>query len=141
MIGKALLTLSAIASCLGPFIADFNETHVLNPRWPPHARFHNGQTMSMGLLLSLCTLYYTYRTKTKQQTREDMFAAAVFGSLYWISGMSAILYPGSAAIDPEFGDPKTFPQFWPFAGIGITNWVGWWLETRGYEDMVGAKSS
>lgn len=33
MFGKALLTLSAAGAMLGPFIADFNETHVLNPRW------------------------------------------------------------------------------------------------------------
>ena len=34
MLGRTLLTLSGLAQALGPFIADFNETHVLNPRWP-----------------------------------------------------------------------------------------------------------
>jgi hypothetical protein len=94
--------------------------------------------MLMGLLLSICTLYYTYRARTKPQVREDMFTAAVFGSLYWVSGLSAILYRGSAAIDPEFGDPNTFPQFWVFTGLGVASWVGWWLETRN-GNMGGAK--
>jgi hypothetical protein len=86
--------------------------------------------MSTGLLLSLYTLYYTYRGSIKLQVREDMFSPTVFGSLYWISGLGAILCPGSAAIDPDFGDPKTFPQFWLFTGLGAASWARWWLETR-----------
>jgi hypothetical protein len=81
MLGKALLTLSAIGQILGPFIADFNHTHVKNPKWPPHAKFHNGQTMSMGLCLGLATLYYTYRPKGAHNG-DDFFTAAIFGSLY-----------------------------------------------------------
>lgn len=106
MLGKVLLTLSAAGSILGPFIADFNETHVLNPRWPPHAKFHNGQTMSMGLGLGLATLFYTWRSaglSTAAMARDSLFTAAIFGSIYWITGLSAILYPGTLAIDPEFG--------------------------------------
>jgi hypothetical protein len=122
MLGKALLSLSATIQLLGPFIADFNETHVLNPRWPPHARFHNGQTMSMGLALGLCTLYYALRPcPNKEKAKDSLVTAALFGSLYWITGLSAALYPGSKAIDPEFGEG--FPQFWLFLGLGGSAWA------------------
>ncbi|KAK1021021.1 hypothetical protein LTR33_018606, partial [Friedmanniomyces endolithicus] len=46
--GRALITLANLLYAVGAFAADFNETHVYNPRWPPHARFHNGQTMTLG---------------------------------------------------------------------------------------------
>lgn len=139
MLGRALLTLSAASQCVGPFIADFNETHVLNPRWPPHARFHNGQTMSMGVCLSLATLYYTYRmpyhgsdrvpgSATYIMARDSVLTAAICGSLYWITGLSAILYPGSKGLDPEFGEG--FPQFYIFVGWLVATWVGWRFETR-----------
>ncbi|KAE8441116.1 hypothetical protein EG329_005858 [Mollisiaceae sp. DMI_Dod_QoI] len=129
MLGKLLLSISALGQILGPFIADFNETHVLNPRWPPHARFHNGQTMSMGLGLGLATLYYTFRPAANVAAAKDsVMTAAVFGFLYWITGLSAILYPGSKAIDPEFGEG--FPQFWAFSGFGICSLLGWFLESR-----------
>lgn len=127
MLGRICLSLSAVSQLLGPFIADFNKTHVLNPRWPPHARFHNGQTMSMGLCLALATLYYTYRPVAEDAAADSILTATVFGSLYWITGLSAILYPGSNGMDPEFGEG--FPQFPLFAGLLGLTWAGWWLET------------
>jgi len=126
MFGKICLTVSALAQILGPFLADFNETHVKNPRWPPHAKFHNGQTMSMGVGLALATLYYTWRTTPVIAAKDSLFTATVFSSLYWITGLSAILYPGAKGMDPEFGEG--FPQIWLFGGLLTTSWVGYWAE-------------
>lgn len=129
MLGRSFLTLSILGQIVGPFIADFNHTHVLNPNWPPHAKFHNGQTMSMGVGLGLASLYYTFRsTPNSAAAADSLFIAAIFGSLYWITGISAIFYPGSLAVDPEFGEG--FPQFPLFAGLLASTWIGWWLETR-----------
>ncbi|KAK4972597.1 hypothetical protein LTR28_012123 [Elasticomyces elasticus] len=52
-VGRWLLTVSAVFTGIAPIVVDWNETHVYNPLWPPHAKFHNGQTMSMGVFLSL----------------------------------------------------------------------------------------
>jgi len=143
MLGKALLALSATMQILGPFLADFNETHVLNPNWPPHARFHNGQTMSLGFALGLCTLYYTFRPPPlplplsaqngNASAKDSLVTAALFGSLYWVTGLSGILYPGSKAVDPEFGEG--FPQFWLFLGLGVASWVGAGLEIWGLKEV------
>lgn len=131
MIGRILLSISGTAQILGPFIADFNETHVRNPRWPPHARFHNGQTMSLGLGLGLATLYFTHRhafsSASVAREKDSLMTAAIFGCLYWLTGLSAILYPGSLAVDPEFGEG--FPQFWLFLGLAASSLGGWGLET------------
>jgi len=125
MLGRILLTISGLGNMLGPFIADFNETHVKNPRWPPHAKFHNGQTMSLGLILGALCLYYTFRRSNNQ--RDSLRTAAVLGSIYFIAGLSAILYPGSLAVDPEFG--TGFPQLPIFVGIIVASWGGYWLES------------
>jgi hypothetical protein len=132
MLGRILLSITGLGQILGPFIADFNETHVKNPRWPPHARFHNGQTMSMGLCLGLATMYYTFRRNASvEKERESLFTAMIFGSVYWVTGLSAILYPGSLAVDPEFGEG--FPQFWLFVGLLGCAVVGWGFEVLGLE--------
>lgn len=59
--GRILLTLVALMTSTACFVADWNESHIYNHTWPGHAKFHNGQTMSMGLLLGLAALYYLYR--------------------------------------------------------------------------------
>ncbi|GME37805.1 hypothetical protein B0H19DRAFT_1163957 [Neofusicoccum parvum] len=56
--GQTLLTLVALITSTGCFLADWNETHIHNPTWPAHAKFHNGQTMSFGALLGACTLWH-----------------------------------------------------------------------------------
>ncbi|KAF2403010.1 hypothetical protein EJ06DRAFT_527974 [Trichodelitschia bisporula] len=127
-VGRVLLSLSALVSSAGAFLADWNETHIYNPRWPPHAKFHNGQTMSMGVALAVATLYYTWRTVPSSQRRESLFTAAVFGSIYFISALSAILYPDSKGMDPEFGEG--FVQAGPFSACVLMNWVGYWMEIR-----------
>jgi hypothetical protein len=38
MLGKLLLTVDATALLLGAPIADYNHTHIFNPRWTPHAK-------------------------------------------------------------------------------------------------------
>jgi hypothetical protein len=46
-VGKVLISLVAAETAAGPYMFDWNETHIYNPTWPPHAKFHNAQTMSM----------------------------------------------------------------------------------------------
>jgi len=90
--------------------------------------------MSMGVGLGLATLYFTYRAAPSlaspaaalEMKQDDFFTAAIFGSLYWITGLSAILYPGSLAVDPEFGEG--FPQLFVFGPLLILSWAGAWLE-------------
>ena len=132
--GRVCLSLVALLTSTGCYAADWNETHVKNPRWPPHARFHNGQTMSMGFCLGVLTAYFTWRpaltpaARSGIGERESVTIAAVLGTLYWTTGLSAILYPGTKWVDPEFGDGA--PQLPMFSGVAAMAWVGWFLEMR-----------
>jgi hypothetical protein len=124
---RAYLTLNAAFTGIAPFLADWNHTHIFNPRWPPHAKFHNGQTMSMGTLLGLATLYYTWRSDPARGT-DSIKTAAIFSSLYYIAAISAIFYPGSLAVDPEFG--TGIPQLPLFTALPILSLLAYWLESR-----------
>ena len=135
-VGTILLSIVGLATSTGCYLADWNETHIHNPRWPPHAKFHNGQTMSMGLLLGLVTLFYLYRpARTVELKRHYLDVVAWAGSLYWVTQLSAFLYPGSLATDPEFGTGA--PQVY-ICGVllGLLG-LGIWMERGALK--VGSK--
>jgi len=48
---RLIFTAIGVSLPLAAHAADMNRTHIYNPRWPRHAKFHNGQTLSMSLLL------------------------------------------------------------------------------------------
>jgi hypothetical protein len=79
------------------YIFDWNETHVYNPRWPPHAKFHNAQTLLLGPLLAILSLWHLWGN-------HDPASAALTCSLYWVSQLGSLLFPGTALVDPEFRD-------------------------------------
>ncbi len=125
---RTLFTLVGLVTCAGAYLADWNETHIYNPRWPPHAKFHNGQTMSMGLALGIATLYYLWRPLNGETAENNLHTVVVFASLYWITQLSAILYPGTMFADPEFGE--TFVQVYLFVVLSTLIGVGYMFEKR-----------
>ncbi|MDX3188171.1 acetyltransferase [Streptomyces sp. MN03-5084-2B] len=122
--GRALISLTALVTAVGPYRADWNETHVHNPAWPPHAKFHNGQTMSLGLTLGTTSLWQLWR----RPTRAGLDAGAVLASLYWVTQISALAYPGAKAVDPP--GTERFPQAKiAFPALAVTA-LGYLLERR-----------
>src|SRR5437870_13299476 len=94
LISRILFTLSAIGLTVGAHVADLSASHIFNDRWPPHAKFHTGQTLSMSLLLSLLTILFAWR-KTSDR-RGAVFATAAFAAAYWVTQAAAISYPNTA---------------------------------------------
>lgn len=95
--GKALLTLTSTWSAAGSYVFDWNDTHIYNPEWTPHAKFHNAQTMSMGVFLGAPALWALWGPDPWD--RRSLTAAAIGASGYWITQLSASLYPGTALFD------------------------------------------
>ena len=84
--------------------------------------------MSMALLLGASSLVYTWKP---EQSLESLRTAAVFGCLHWITGISAVFYPGPKAIDPEFAEKygDGSPQLYVFGGLMMLSLLGYWLES------------
>lgn len=98
VVAQTAFTLSALYSGAGAYLADWNETHIHNPSWPPHAKFHNAQTMSLGAGLAAAALAVTWApSRAAGGTR--LAAAAFLASLYPATQLSALLYPGTALVD------------------------------------------
>jgi hypothetical protein len=98
-VGWILVSLVAIFTSVSPYLADWNVTHIYNPLWPPHAKFHNAQTMVLGAILGLLSIYCLwFRGGVSEQ--QKLNEGVVLASLYWLAQLPAVFFPGTALTDP-----------------------------------------
>ena len=104
-----LVAFVALVTGLGGLIVDYfipssGRQHMKNPKWPPHAKFHNGQSILMGLGLGVLAL--TILFGPQPLGTNGLLMAAMLASLYWVSILIVRIFPGTAWADPEF-EPTT----------------------------------
>lgn len=100
--GKLLLSAIAIFVAVGSFVADWNDSHMFNPNWSPHAKFHGAQTLAMAALLAALTLFFLWRRSGDRRT--NALAGVLFAGAYFWTQAAAVVFPGVAWTDPEFLD-------------------------------------
>lgn len=93
-----------VADALVPAVA---KQHLWNPRWPPHAKFHNAQTMLIGAMsgsLSLAILFGLHPL-----TLPLFLIAAAVAATYFVAMVFAPWLPGTGWTDPEFVAETKYP--------------------------------
>ena len=100
-----LIVFVAFVTAIGGLLVDYfipasGRQHIKNPKWPPHAKFHNAQTILMGLCLGVLAIAILFLHQPLSMNRLVM--AAILSSLYWVGIFGARVFPGTAWADPEF---------------------------------------
>jgi hypothetical protein len=111
-LARWLVALVAFVTAIGGLMADYfipssGAQHIKNPRWPPHAKFHNAQSVLMGVGLGLVVLGILFRRS--QISVHDLWLAASLASIYWVAIFAAPVFPGTAFADPEFASTAPSP--------------------------------
>ena len=102
LVGKLLISGVAVLWPVGALTADWNETHVFNPNWSPHAKFHNGQTIVLGVELAALSLWQLWGPA--RASRSSLRWGTLLAGLYFATQAPAVLLPGAELVDPEFAD-------------------------------------
>ena len=110
-IAKWIVALVAVWN-FGGFVVDAlipvtAKQHLYNPRWPAHAKFHNCQTMVIGIILGLASLWLLFGMGTL--TIPHLLMAAVVAGAYFVSMLFAPMFPDTAWHDPEFAQLDPMP--------------------------------
>lgn len=100
--GRWLLVSAAISTIIGGYITDWNRTHLFNPRWTAHAKFHDAQTILQGTLGGGSALVLLLRTDGDQQ--RQLRIATLLLAMFWLSMAGSILFPNTAQADPDFAE-------------------------------------
>jgi hypothetical protein len=105
--GRLILTVVALATLIAPYLADWNTSHIYNPLWTPHAKFHNAQTMAIAALLGAAALFFTWRREGN--ARVNLLPAVLFAGFYWVSQALAFLYPRRCLDRPQPAQGGPYP--------------------------------
>jgi hypothetical protein len=100
-VGRKILRTIAVMTAVGGFVVDWNRTHLFNPSWPPHARFHDAMTITLGTFLGGSALYFL----RDGAGRRDVAIGALLLAFFWTSMGTAFTFPGTAGM--EAGSPST----------------------------------
>ena len=99
LLGKALLSLSALLTAAYPLIGDWNERHTFSPSWPAHAQFHGAAEIISAVLLAITVLWLVWRP-AKGDAKVSLFVAALLPLIKWVPFYVAALIPGTSPINP-----------------------------------------
>jgi hypothetical protein len=94
--GRRILGGVATLTVTGGYLIDWNRTHLFNPAWPPHAKFHDAQTVLLGTGLGMGALYAL--------RRGDLERAALLPTLFWAAVLGSFAFPGTAGGESEAPD-------------------------------------
>lgn len=111
-VGRLLLTAAVLGSGIGHAVADLNRTHVFNPRWMPHARFHTASAVGTELGWSAVSLWLLRRPGSRDAHELALKVAALYPILSYAPFFIAEALPGSEAED----EPGELPRV---AGVPV----------------------
>ncbi len=101
-VAQVLLTLGVL-EFFGPIVRDTSVTHLLNPAWVGHARFHLAWALVFMGLSGLCNLYLIWFRRPYRVSSLYLSwawqACNIFG--FWGAAILERAYGGSI-VDPEF---------------------------------------
>lgn len=127
--GKIVVSIVAIYSAIGSYAFDWNKTHIYNPLWPPHAKFHNAQTMLLGTCIGLIALWVLWILNGDKKIMLQI--SSVLASIYWLTQAGSLLFPGTALVDPQFAHSGQAPAQLIVDAVMLTLLtIGYLLESK-----------
>ena len=93
--GKILLTFAVGVFAVANIFADWNKTHIFNPTWPPHARFHGADMSVIVWSAAAIAIWLLWRRSTEPAV--GIKVAALISVALWSPFLYiTLLVPGTS---------------------------------------------
>jgi len=128
---KYLISFCAVVTILLPSIMDLNSTHMTNPLWAPHARFHWSIQWYATTMLNGIALYLLWGRYEEVGSRLATVIAGLAPILFWGNFFPSLLMPGTSPW-PDGMKPFAIlpPNVYIAALITLLSGLGIWLDFR-----------
>lgn len=134
-ISRFVLSGAALGTIVGTGRADINRTHVFNPKWPPHARFHSAAGWGTVAGSQLLALWLTWRpAEARAEGDLAVKVAALLPVIAWAPFFPALATSGTAVEDEPGHLPRIAgvpANLVPAALVPIIAGLGYLLHRRG----------
>jgi hypothetical protein len=108
-IGRALLTFVVAVFPIAGALADWNRSHLFNPAWHPHAKYHGLSMLLIVICVSAVAIWLLWRRSLEPQV--GIKVAVLVSLILWTPFLYAVhLVPGSSLWVGDPADPVPYPQ-------------------------------
>lgn len=95
--GRILLSFSAIGGSISSLVMDFNESHVYNPIWPSHARYHGFLFMNLLVAVGSLSLFLLWRPAPSTEDALRVRIAAFLSTVIPVCFLLPLLIPEASS--------------------------------------------
>jgi hypothetical protein len=115
-LARWLVAFVAFVTAIGGLMADYfipssGAQHIKNPQWPPHAKFHNAQSILMGVALGALAILILFQRSPVSKSR--LLLSALLSSVYWVCIFAAPIFPEQLSATPSSLQQILFPWVYP----------------------------
>jgi len=93
---RVLISFTALFTIIIPSVMDLNDTHMTNPLWAPHARFHWSIQWYSITLLNAIALYLLWGKYEGSGSPLSVIMAGLAPILFWGSFFPSMFMPGTS---------------------------------------------
>jgi hypothetical protein len=115
-LARWLVAFVAFVTAIGGLLADYfipssGAQHIKNPRWPLHAKFHNAQSILMGLILGALAIAILFQRSPVSKIR--LLLSALLASIYWLCIFAAPSFQEQPSATPSSLQRILLPWVYP----------------------------
>ena len=130
-IAKTLLSVLVVVSTLVSVVVDWNASHVFNPDWHPHGRFHDVMLLTLLVAFIPILLWLLWRKSKEPEVAVKVTTAILV--TFWGSFYINLLIPGTSPaanveeLPPSLLGIPLYPNMVVAAIIIVLSLIGYWL--------------